>query len=191
MRDNPLKIAITAEHPVSDESHKITMLLGNGWDYVHLRHPSASRREMQSILEGVDLRLHDRIVLHGHFDLINDFNIGGVHLNNRCPEAPASFRGRVSCSCHSVEEVMVCDSLDYVTLSPIFPSISKPGYSGNFTDDSLRKISQARVPVVALGGITSENVSRLSAYPFAGYAVLGSLEWESDIRRFLNNIQQF
>ena len=47
---------------------------------------------------------------------------------------------------------------DYVTLSPIFPSISKPGYGPALGLAAIREAS-ARVPVLALGGVTHETVA--------------------------------
>jgi thiamine-phosphate pyrophosphorylase len=141
---------------------------------VHLRHPDGSLRDMRNLIETIPQRLYRRLKLHGHFDLLNDFNLGGVHLNRRCPTAPASFRGEVSRSCHSLDEVIrYAPECNYVTLSPIFPSISKPGYVGSFTDDELKALPCDKV--IALGGITPDNVAALERYPFAGFAVLGYL----------------
>lgn len=192
MRENPLKIAITPEQPVDDEASKITSLLSAGDWRIHLRHPGASRREISDIIGKVDPRLHSRIVLHGHFDLINDFNIGGLHLNRRCPVAPAGFRGRVSCSCHSIEELLgLPDSIAYATLSPVFDSISKAGYTARLSDADLRRLDDCRVAVVALGGVTPEHLESVRCYNFAGYAVLGFLHWEASETEFLNQAKRF
>lgn len=175
MGDNtPLRIAITPAEPFQDEALWIKTILEAGWDYVHLRHPSATLRDVKAVIERVPTRLHSRLRLHGHFELLNEFNLGGIHLNSRCPEAPPMYRGAVSRTCHTVEEVETYkDRHDYLTLSPIFPSISKPGYSAEFTDSQLLALPEGKV--VALGGITLERLPELSAYPFKGYAVLGYL----------------
>lgn len=177
--DGMLRIAITPPEIRHDEAAIITAILDAGWDYVHLRHPAASLRDMRNLVEDIPQRHHRRLKLHGHFDLLCDFNLGGVHLNSRCPEAPAYFNGEVSRSCHTVEEVRrYAPSCSYVTLSTIFPSISKPGYQGTFSHDDLASLPQGKV--VALGGITPERIGTIAGYPFAGYAVLGYL-WADDV----------
>lgn len=171
-----LRIAITPPEIHPDEATIIKSILDAGWDFVHLRHPDASLRDMRNLIEAIPQHLHGRLKLHGHFDLLCDFNLGGINLNRRCPVAPTYFTGAVSRSCHTLDEVRRhVRECSYVTLSPIFPSISKPGYRGKFTPTELSAIPDGKV--VALGGIVPQRINELAQYPFAGYAVLGYL-WE-------------
>lgn len=188
---NPLLIAITPELPVADEGHKISVLLGAGWHRVHLRHPQASRTDIRNIIESIPQNHHCRLILHGHFDLVNDFNLGGLHLNHRCPTPPSLYRGPLSKSCHSIEEIDKCVDMQYVTLSPVYDSISKQGYKSAFSSYSLKELDKVKVPVIALGGITPDNISDLKPYNFSGYAMLGSIPWECDVnavKNFASNI---
>lgn len=180
--DTPKLIAVTPELPVADEGKKIAALLDAGWHRVHLRHPQASRTDIRNIIESLPPRLHRKLVLHGHFDLTNDFNLGGLHLNHRCPTPPSLYRGPLSRSCHSVEEAIRCEGMQYVTLSPIFDSISKQGYNSAFTPDALRTLDMVKIPVIALGGITPENISHLTPYNFSGYAMLGAILWDGNLK---------
>ncbi len=161
---------------VTGEAAVITSLLDAGADFVHLRHPDALVADVRRIIEDIPYRLRNRIKLHGHFELVWEMNLGGLHLNGRCPKAPVGYRGPLSLTCHSIEEVKaatVAGCYDYVTLSPIFESISKVGYGGNaFTEADLALIDRAD-NVVALGGITTERIESLARYPFAGFALLG------------------
>lgn len=176
MNSQYFKIAITPEQIESDEPRLIQEALLSGFDYVHLRHPDASLRDMRNLIESISPRYHSRLKLHGHFELLHSFNLGGVHLNSRCPSAPQQFTGSISRSCHSIDELFEVKDCEYVTLSPIFDSISKQGYKSAFSDEDLRRLSQVRnVPVIALGGVTPERVKLLEPYGFSGYAVLGAL----------------
>lgn len=179
MADSRFLIAVTPEIPVEDEGRKIESLLRAGWHRVHLRHPHATRTEMRSLIESISQDYHGRIVLHGHFDLICDFNLGGLHLNRRCPTPPALYNGPLSCSCHSVDEIEAVDNMEYVTLSPIFDSISKTGYKSNFSAESLIRLDKCTTPVVALGGIAPEHFKRLKCFHFNGYAMLGAIPWNA------------
>lgn len=170
------RIAITPAEPLPDEAASITRLLDSGrFTDVHLRHPDALRREMLRLIENVPQRLHGRLHLHGHFDLANEFNLGGLHLNRRCPAPPEGYSGLLSASCHSIAEVERCRDagLTYVTLSPIFDSLSKPGYRGAFSTQQLTRLDTVTgIDIVALGGVTPDNIGQLAPYNFAGYAML-------------------
>lgn len=189
------KIAITPEIPDErKEPGMIRCLLEGGWDRVHLRHPGASRREMRDLIEAIPQELHSRLVLHGHFDLVNDFNLGGLHLNRRCPTPPANYRGALSRSCHTIGEVKEDSGLNYVTLSPIFDSISKSGYRSAFTPTELSQLDAVTTPVIALGGVTPERIDELKRYNFSGFAMLGSIPWNgdnSDMLNFINQMNKF
>lgn len=178
MVDNILRIFITPEALAENESATVTTMLDSGlWDIAHLRHPSASLREMRHLVESIPQRLHGRLRLHGHFSLAAEFNLGGLHLNRRCQHAPAFYSGPLSRSCHSIEEAAASTDCDYVTLSPIFNSISKPGYKSAFTAVDLKSIGNITSPrIIALGGITPERVGELIAYGFGGYAVKGAAD---------------
>lgn len=190
-----IRIAITPEH-LDDESREALtarVLLESGWDRVHLRHPGASRTDIRRLIEAIPQELHDRLVLHGHFDLCNEFNLGGLHLNHRCPAPPALYRGPLSRSCHSVEELRQCTKLAYATLSPIFDSISKQGYGSRFSDAALAELSGITTPVIALGGVTPEQIPVLRSYNFKGFAMLGAIPWNKPadhVRQFAEKIMK-
>lgn len=190
-----IRIAITPEH-LDDESREALaarVLLESGWDKVHLRHPGTSRTDIRRLIEAIPQEFHNRLVLHGHFDLCNDFNLGGLHLNHRCPAPPTLYRGSLSRSCHSVEELRQCTGLAYATLSPIFDSISKQGYGSRFSDADLAQLSEITTPVIALGGVTAEQVPVLRRYNFKGFAMLGAIPWNEPadhVRQFAEKIMK-
>ncbi|MCM1355116.1 MAG: thiamine phosphate synthase [Staphylococcus sp.] len=187
-----IRIAITPEYPdETSEPLLVREILDAGWDRVHLRHPSASLSDMRRLIEAIPQRLHARLVIHGHFDLCNHFNLGGLHLNRRCPTPPPLYRGPLSRSCHNVREIIENRGLSYATLSPIFDSISKSGYSSPFTPDDLSRLTDASIPVIALGGVTTERLPLLKRYNFSGFAMLGALPWgetPAAMRRFARSV---
>lgn len=178
-----IKIAITPEEiDEVNEAESVKALLKSGWHRVHLRHPKASRRDMINLIEKIPPEYHSRLVLHGHFDLINEFNLGGLHLNHRCPTPPSNYRGAMSRSCHSINEIKDCakdgNDYSYVTLSPIFDSISKAGYKSAFSENQLKSLAEIKYPpIIALGGISPEWLDIVSQYNFSGIAMLGAIPW--------------
>ena len=186
-----MKIAFTSPRPVPDEPQRIAMLLNEGWDMVHLRHPQSPRNVFEEILAALPPDMIQRIVLHDYFDLTSRFPAGALQLNSRNQVPPDGYKGDTTSSCHSIEEVLEAKGRKYVTLSPVFDSISKPGYAARFSPAELKAIHRATVPVIALGGITPFNAASLDEYGFAGYAVMGALPWHDNINRFKSALKCF
>lgn len=182
-----LIIVITSDKTVDDEAKKIEALLRNGVDIIHLRKPDWSLREVRDLIESIDYRYRNRIRLHGHFELLNEMNLGGVHLNHRNPVAPATAKA-VSRSFHSVDELESTAEFDYVTLSPIFDSISKSGYASRFDFGSIGDNIIGR-RVVALGGVTADAFLSLYEKGFIGAALLGYI-WNGDFERQLSSLKK-
>jgi thiamine-phosphate pyrophosphorylase len=82
----------------------------------------------------------------------------------------------IGISCHSREEADAAARLgaDYITLSPVFLTDSKPGYGPALGTDRLSSLVAAvGVPVLGLGGITAENAAAVRRSGAAGIAVMG------------------
>lgn len=116
------------------EEHQIlTALFDEGLELLHLRKPDSESVYLERLLTLIPETYRKRIVLHDHFYLKSEYNLAGIHLNNRNPLPPQNYKGQVSRSCHSAEEVLQYKkNYDYLFLSPIFNSISKEGYKSNF-----------------------------------------------------------
>lgn len=168
-------IVITPEQPHGDEPMLISEMLRRGVSRVHLRHPSLSHSELGDLIHEIPSGLRSRISLHDCFSLVAEYPEVGVNLNKRNPEAPDIPFGMLSRSCHSLEETRL--PADYCLLSPIFPSISKPGYSRTFSSEELLAMPSDKV--IAMGGITVERIDYLKRYPFIGAAFLGAV-WSKD-----------
>lgn len=174
--DFKLRIAITPEIPLEDEGSRINALLDSGrFTDVHLRHPGLTASGMRTIIESVEPRWRSKLHLHDFFELAQEYGLGGIHLNRRNPRVPEGYEGTVSASCHSLAEIFECrgGGLDYVTVSPVMDSLSKPGYTAAFSQEELREIAATEgITVVALGGVTPETLPLLREYGFSGYAML-------------------
>lgn len=146
----------------------------------HLRKPEATDGGYERFLNEIPERFHPRIVLHGAYQLQQNYAVGGIHFStkNRTEYVDVTARGTKSTSCHSVGEVKNLDgAYDYVFLSPIFESISKQGYVGSLNADEVRTyLSESRKSqVIALGGIDEKSISKLQPFGFEGMAVLGGV----------------
>ncbi len=169
-------LAITRPYFFDGEDKAICSLLDSGWWRVHIRKPGADAKSVARLLQSIPAQYRKYLSIHDHLDLAQEFGLGGIHLNSRCPSVPGDWHGLVSRSCHSIAEIYRHSHLDYLTLSPIFNSISKPGYLSRFDINELRAVDLHNV--FALGGITRSRLRELSAVGFAGAAML-SEAWKT------------
>ncbi|EFL46380.1 putative thiamine-phosphate diphosphorylase [Prevotella disiens FB035-09AN] len=172
-------IVITEPTFIPNEATIIAKLLRLGVDLVHIRKLEATAEAVENLIKAIPVEYHTRLVLHDNFELSARFLLYGLHLNRRNSVLPKGFKGSVSRSCHTFEEVKTYKSLcDYVFLSPIFDSISKQGYASSFTPQTLLTAQKQGIideKVVALGGITAENIVPIQRYGFGGVALLGDV----------------
>lgn len=153
-------------------------MLDRGINRVHIRKPGSSIEETEKLIQGIPERLHSRLSLHDHHELIERYPCIWPHVNARNPEVPEISGSHFSRSCHSLEELEMKPEAAYSFLSPIFDSISKQGYSSTFrpeilADAAARNIINSRT--IALGGVTPERIPMLGKLGFGGAAMLGYL----------------
>lgn len=188
-------MVVTMPEFFDGEYRWINLLFRNGLQRLHLRKPSASLEEYRNLLIQIEPQYRCLVVLHDYFQLALEYDVFGIHINSRNNVVPSGFEGSVSRSLHSVEElVLLKNKYNYVTLSPIFDSVSKKGYNSAFSADKLRDLSRKGIidsRVIALGGVAPHNIKQLKSYGFGGAMVLGSL-WQNinDESKFLETFRQ-
>ncbi len=177
-------IAITTPNFIECEASVIPHLLQLGVDLVHIRKPSATSEQLALLLNSLPTWCYDQLVVHDCLELANKYNLKGVHLNRRNHTVPDNFKGSVSMSCHSLEEVEIKkDMADYVFLSPIFNSISKNGYNSAFSKEELHNaMKQGTIDkkVIALGGVSLANIETVKDLGFGGAALLGDIWYRTE-----------
>ncbi len=162
-----------------EEDKILTALFEEGLDVLHLRKPGCEPVYSERLLTLLPECHHDQIVVHEHFYLKDEFNLRGIHLNNRNPEPPANYKGHISKSFHDIDTMKKEKrNFNYVFLSPIFDSISKSGYKSAFETNVLEDASARGIidkKVMALGGVSAENMRTIRELGFGGVVVLGDL----------------
>ena len=172
-------ILISTPNYFVEEDKIITTLFEEGLDFLHLRKPDTAPVYAERFLTLIPERFRKRIIVHDNFYLKDEYNLKGIHLNNRNPIVPDNYSGHISASCHSFNEVITDKkNCDYVFLSPIFNSISKAEYYSKFTVDDLRTASKKGIidkKVIALGGVDESNIKLIKDLGFGGVAIMGAL----------------
>jgi thiamine-phosphate pyrophosphorylase len=105
----------------------------------------------------------------------------GVHLQAAAAVAPArrclGSAAIIGVSAHGLDDVAAAAAAqaDYVTLSPIFLTVSKPGYGPALGTTALHAAAELEIPVLALGGVTAETAAACFAARARGVAVMGEI----------------
>lgn len=184
-------VVISPEQNLPHELDTFHQLCEAGLTHFHVRKPQFSTEEYRHYLQQINEVHHSKLVVHHHHHLIKEFGLKGVHYTEanrkRLGESLPQSIGTISTSFHSVTDLeQNTISFSYQFLSPVFTSISKKDYEGqNFTINTPKT-------VVALGGITTNNIHLLPDMGFKGAAVLGSI-WQSKnpVEVFKQMVQQF
>lgn len=203
MKKEFLLVVLTLPVVFDGEMELLEGLLEAGLSKLHIRKPGATAVEIENLLGRLSAHWASRLVLHGSRDLAKRYGISQVHGavdyrdgSGRSGGGPFVEGGgaaagkpdeiAVSTSVHSWAELAVLpEGLAYAFISPLFDSISKPGYAAN--QDLLRQPG-GKLPClpVGLGGIGADTIGELIGAGWKGAAVLGWI-WEEPreaVRRY-------
>lgn len=133
-----------------------------------------------------------RVTVHDDVAAAAAAGAAGVHLpaqgDARAARRLLGNEALIGQSAHNADEVerAAAAGADYVTLSPIFATISKPGYGPAL---GVAILGQAwPLPVLALGGIDASNAGQCLAAGADGVAVMGSAMRAADPRGFMADL---
>lgn len=178
-------IVLSPESGIISESDLICNLFDVGLELFHLRKPAQEIEEYRIILNKIPSRFHNKIIIHSHFELLDEFDLRGIHLSEKLRKENVAIHQLKkhhsrSSSFHDLNEIISCDkSYDYVFYSPVFSSISKKGHLPAKSLAYIKSVMPfVHHKVIALGGITTKNVSEVLDCNFYGIASLGFI-WNS------------
>ena len=127
------------------------------------------------------------VYVSGYPQLVSMLGAHGLHLpwGWRVAESRRIVGGDVviGMSTHSLEEAEQAyhEGADYITLSPIYRSISKRDYDKILGLHELRKVAlRIPIPVIALGGISPGRALPCLVHGAGGVAVMGAVIQSAD-----------
>lgn len=141
-------------------------------------------------LLAVTRRYRVPLILNDHVEAVLSCGADGVHLGqgdmelSRAREILGPDR-IIGVSAHSVEEAMLAErnGADYLGAGAVFSTGTKQDTT-SLPLERLRAICDAvSIPVVAIGGISEENVTRLAGSGIDGIAVVSAIFGAGDIRQ--------
>ena len=187
----PIHFVVDVEGPASAPSFlpSIEALFVAGLSSIQLRMKSGAKRD----IDPRSRRIRALAREHGARFMVNAgadtgraveaarrLDADGIHLPAAGPTA-VSVREAfgapllVGRSAHDAKELALAVDHDWVFLSPLFPTSSKPGVSALGPARFAQLAARSPAPVLALGGITRENVATAIASGAAGIAAISAL----------------
>ena len=170
-----------ARRPLEEIAHSI---FAGGCRWLSLREkdlPAGERRDLLRALVALGRPFGAVVMAHEDIEAVWAAGAAGLHLPAGADPAAARARlpqALVGASTHSAEEASALfrAGADYVTLSPIFASESKPRYGPALGLEGLaRAVREAPGAIVALGGIGPANAAAVLAAGASGVAVMGAV----------------
>ena len=170
-----------ARHPLEEVAEAV---FAGGCRWFSLREkelPPDERRALLAALVMMGRRFAAVVTAHEDIEAVLAVHADGVHLSSG--GSPGAARARlpstlIGASAHSADEAaaLLQAGADYVTVSPVFLTASKPGYGPALGLDGLAHIAAgAPGPVIALGGITPANAGLCLSAGARGIAVMGEI----------------
>lgn len=147
-------------------------------DAIQLRAKGLPASELLQRAKQIRANFKGLLLVNDRIDVCLASNADGIHLPSH-RIAPHRIKQRfgenliIGVSCHDLDEVRRAEQegADYIYLSPIFVSPSKPGYGPPLGLSVLATaVLSVRIPILALGGITPANEAQCMAAGAAGFA---------------------
>lgn len=163
-------------------THQAAAAAAAGVDLFQVREPQCEAAALAEIVAAVCQAVrgsHTRVLVNERLDIALAVGAHGVHL--RASSMPAAAVRRlappgflIGRSVHTPTEAAEAGPVDYVLAGTVLPSASKPQGHPTLGEEGLRAIVvAARVPVLAVGGLTVADVALVARAGAAGLAAIG------------------
>lgn len=167
--------------------------LRGGVTFVQIREKQLDRQhflEEAEELKTLCARYKVPFVINDDVDLALQVGADGVHVGQSDMEA-GDVRKKlgpdkiIGVSARTVEQALLAEKhgADYLGVGAVFPTSSKKDAS-EVSFQTLKEICEAvDIPVIAIGGITKENVAELAGSGICGVAVISAIFAQPDVRK--------
>ena len=168
--------------------------LEGGMTYVQMREKGDPMTEDELLTEALALKALCEeygvpFVIDDDVELAKKCGADGVHVGQSdmaCVEARKALGERkvVGVSAQTVEQAVQAekDGADYLGVGAVFPTGSKDD-ADDVSHDTVKAICEAvSIPVIAIGGISKDNVGQLAGLGLDGIAVISAIYAADDLK---------
>ncbi len=186
-----LMLYVITDRRLRDEVSTARQALEGGATTIQLRIKNASTREMIEVGRNIRKLCDDFDALffvNDRVDVALATDADGVHVGSE--DMPVAMVKKISpdlivgASARSVEEALRAqqEGADYIGAGSVFPTSSKSDAVVIGLDTLRRIVDTVNIPVVAIGGITHENVVEVLRTGVDGIAVISAVVGAEDVK---------
>lgn len=190
-----LLYAVTDRHWLGEETlyDQVKKALDGGATFVQLREKKLDReyflaeaKEIQKLCKEYEVPF----VINDEVSIAKDIDADGVHVGQSDMEAMdvRKILGSdkiIGVSAQTVEQAIIAEKhgADYLGVGAVFTTGSKDD-ADDVSHETLKAICEAvSIPVIAIGGITKDNVAELAGSGICGVAVISAIFGQKDIQK--------
>ena len=210
---NPVLCSVTDRHLLGpDEDARLAALsaairraIAASVDWIQIREKDLSGRRLSELVRdavGAAGGSSTRILVNDRLDIALGLGAAGVHLSEESVPVAEVIRWRnaeptrrsflVGASCHSLAAAQQAehDGADYIFFGPVFDTPAKRKFGPPQGLERLSEVCRAaRVPVLAIGGITLENAPGCLRSGAAGLAAIRLFQDSPDLPAVLSHLR--
>lgn len=148
-------------------------------------------------LQGLCSEYNVPFIINDNVEIALAINADGVHIGQSDMEMKEAREKLgpdkiIGVSAHTKEEALLAQAqgADYLGVGAVFPTSSKDD-AESVSYETLKAICEVvSIPVVAIGGITRENLHQLSGSGVSGISVISAIYAQSDIKEAARELKQ-
>lgn len=199
---NLLLYAVTDRYWLGEETlyDQVKKALDGGATFIQLREKNLAREKF--LEEAIQIQELCRMykvpfVINDEVSIAKEIDADGVHVGQSDMEAldvrnmlgPDKILG---VSAQTVEQALLAEAhgADYLGVGAVFATGSKDD-ADDVSHETLKAICEAvSIPVIAIGGITKDNVAQLAGSGICGVAVISAIFGQKDITAATGSLKQ-
>ena len=201
-RNDLVLYAVTDRSWLGDSSlyDQVESAIEGGATFIQLREKNLDEADFLSGAKEIQKLCREYkvpFVINDNVEIAAQIDADGVHVGQSDMEA-GDVRKRlgpdkiIGVSAQTVEQALKAQEhgADYLGVGAVFPTGSKADAT-EVSHQTLKEICEAvDIPVIAIGGITKENVSELKESGICGIAVISAIFAQKDIRKAATELKQ-
>lgn len=194
--------AVTNRHWLGNQTlfDQVKEALDGGATCIQLREKQLD--EENFLKEAIEIQklckeYHVPFIVNDNVDIAKTMHADGIHVGQSDMEALDVRKelGKdviLGVSAQTVEQAKKAEAhgADYLGVGAVFPTGSKDD-ADDVSHETLKAICEAvSIPVIAIGGITQDNVTELAGSGIVGIAVISAIFAQKDITQATKNLKQ-
>lgn len=194
--------AITDRHWLNGETlyQQVEKALKGGVTFLQLREKNLDEEDFMKEarkIKALCKKYKVPLIINDNVEIAREIDADGVHVGQSDMEA-GDVRAKlgpdkiIGVSAQTVEQAVLAEKhgADYLGVGAVFPTGSKDD-ADDVSYETLKAICEAvSIPVIAIGGITQENVKELAGSGICGIAVISAIYAQQDIRKASEDLKK-